>query len=404
MRLAETQDPCRATTPFSRPGVVGVVATLCFLGVAVAAFLAGCSDKSAQGDNLGKAPEMVAPVTVGVTTQANVPVEVRVIGTGEAFSTVSVKSRVDGVIQRVHFVEGQNVKAGDLLFTIDSRPFQAALEQAQANLAKDQAQANNARLQAQRNSQLFQEGIISRDQYDTFRTNAAVLEAAVKADQAAVESAKINLGYCQIRSPITGRTGNLMVHEGNLVKSNDTTLVTINQITPIYVDFSVPEQYLPEIRKYGADGRLKVQVTIPSEENRPEYGVLTFINNTVDNSTGTVLLKGTFPNGSRRLWPGQFVDVTLVLSELRNAVVAPSQAVQTGQSGQYVYVVKPDNRVELQPVKTGTTYQGHTVITQGLQPGERVVTDGQLMLFPGAKVMIKEQAVGSQTPDAGVSR
>lgn len=358
--------------------------------LATLSFTPACSNGGASGQNAAAAfTAQAAPVTVAQAVTKTIPVEVAAIGNGEASSTINVKSQVDGVIESVAFREGQDVKSGDVLFTIDSRPFQATLAQAQANLARDQAQLAFAQAQLGRNQQLFDQGIISKDQFDQFRANADALQASVHADQAAIENARIQLGYCVIRSTIDGRTGNLMVHAGNLVKNNDATLVTINRISPIYVDFSVPEQYLPEIKKYQAGGGLKVEATVPQDPEHPETGVLSFINNMVDASTGTILLKGTFPNPDRRLWPGQFVNVTLRLSAEPNAVVVPAQAVQTGQTGHYVYVVKPGDTVELRPVVAGNTVGGETVIQKGVAVGETVVTDGQLRLFPGAKVEVK---------------
>ncbi len=367
-------------------------AILVSVGVCVLALLPACSDNGAKGN--AAPPNMMAmavPVTIATAAQKTVPVEVRVIGNVEAYSTVTVRSQLDGLVDSVHFQEGQDVKAGDLLFTLDSRPYVARLQQNEANLAKDIAQAKNAEAQADRYTKLFQAGIVSKDQYDTFHTNADALEAAVTADKAAVESAKVDLSYCTIRAPIAGRTGNLMVHPGNEVKANDTSLVVINQITPAYVDFSVPEQYLAQIKRYMANGKLRVRVVIPQDEQRPADGVLTFVNNTVDSATGTILLKGTFANPDRRLWPGQFVNVVLTLTARPNAVVVPGQAVQTGQSGQYVFLVRPDLTVEMKPVSPGTSAGGETVIEKGLEPGEKVVTDGQLRLFPGAKVQVKNQ-------------
>ena len=364
----------------------------CWLALilAVLAILSACSQNGARGNVAQPFMSVAAPVMVAPVGQKTVPVTLRAIGNVEAYSTVSVKPQVEGQLERVYFREGQDVKKGDLLFTIDSRPFEAALRQAEANLARDQAQEKNARAQADRSEKLFESGIVSKDQFDQVRTNFDALQAAVRADQAAVENAKIQLGYCSIRSPIEGRTGNLMVHEGNVVKVNDTALVVINQINPLYVDFSVPEQYLAEIKKYQARGKPKVEAIMPNEEAHPERGVLTFVNNAVDSGTGTILLKGTFPNTEKRLWPGQFVNVVLALTSLPNAVVVPSQAVQTGQRGQYAFVVKPDLTVDLRPVVTGETIGGETVIEKGLQPGEKVVTDGQLLLLPGAKVEVKK--------------
>ncbi len=352
--------------------------------------LSACSGNNATGNSAHPVMSEAVPVTVATVVQKTVPVELRAIGNVEAYSTVSVRTQVEGQLERVYFREGQDVKKGDLLFTIDPRPFEAALKQAEANLARDIAQHERAMADAQRYTKLFESGIVSQEQYDQFRTNADALAAAVRADQAAVENAQVQLGYCSIRSPIDGRTGNLLVHQGNVVKSNDTTLVVINQVRPLYVDFSVPEQYLSEIKKYQTGGKLRVQAMPPAQGEQAEQGVLTFVNNTVDSATGTILLKGTFSNAGRRLWPGQFVNVVLTLTSQPNALVVPSQAVQTGQVGQYVFVVKPDLSVDSRPVAVGATVGGDTVIEKGLQPADTVVTDGQLRLFPGAKVEVKK--------------
>ena len=359
--------------------------------VAGAAFFAGCSRQgntvnSAQPD----APTAV-PVTVATVTQKTVPIGVRAIGTVEAYSTVTVKSQVEGEIEQVHFSEGQDVKEGDLLFTIDARPFEARLRQAEANLARDEAEAKNAQAKATRYKNLYESGIVSKDQFDQFQTSAEALEAAVRADKAAVENAKLQLGYCTIRSPMDGRTGSLLVHPGNVVKANDTSLLVINRVQPIYIDFSVPEQYLPEIKRRMAQGRLEVLALVPDQNQKPAEGVLSFVNNTVDRSTGTILLKGTYPNGDRRLWPGQFMNVALQLSSQTDATVVPNQAVQNGEKGQFVYVVKPDFSAEFRPVEVGASFEGDTVIEKGIQPGEKIVTDGQLRLYPGAKVEVKNQ-------------
>jgi multidrug efflux system membrane fusion protein len=336
--------------------------------------------------------ENTVPVTIATVREKTVPVEVQAIGNVEAYSTVSVRAQLAGEVERVLFKEGQEVKEGDLLFTLDARPYQATLRQLEANLARDQAQLENARAQAERYTKLFQEGVVSKEQYDSFRTNADALAAMLRADQAAIEKAKVDLGYCSIQSPLEGRTGSLLVHPGNVVKANETVLVVINQVTPIYVSFSVPEQNLPEIKKRMAAGNLAVGAIIPNDESNPVEGTLTFVDNTVDNTTGTIRLKGTFANTERRLWPGQFANVVLRLTSRPNAVVVPSQAVQTGQAGQYVFVIKPDLTAESRPVVSGSTVGGETVIEKGLQPGETVVTDGQLRLAPGMKVEVKKSS------------
>jgi multidrug efflux system membrane fusion protein len=295
-----------------------------------------------------------------------------------------------GEIERAYFTQGQDVKKGQLLFTLDRRTFQATLDQLAANLARDQAQLANARAQAERNDKLFQAGIISKDQYDTVRTTAQAQEATVRADQAALENAEVNLSYCSIYSPLDGRTGSYQVYPGNIAKVNDTVLVVINQIHPIYVTFAVPEQSLAEVKEYEARGPLAVEARIPNDARPPDLGQLTFIDNAVDSATGTIKMRATFQNPDNRLWPGQFVNVVMGLTLQPNATVVPSQAVQTGQVGKYLFVVKPDFTADLRPVAAGETVQGETVIEKGVAPGETVVTDGQLLLGPGSKVEIKK--------------
>ena len=321
----------------------------------------------------------------------------------EAYNTVSIKAQVNGVVSRVHFTEGQDVRKGALLFTIDPRPFEAALKQAEAQLAKDRAQARFALEQVRRYGDLLKDGIVTQDQYDQLKANADALEAAIAADRAAVDNARVQLGYCYIRSPIDGRTGNLAVRVGNLVKANDEpVLVTINQLTPIYVSFTVPEKELPEIKKYLSGGRLKVEAVAPNDPKGPEEGTISFLDNAVDTTTGTIRLKGTFANSGLRLWPGQFVNCALTLTYLSNAVVVPTSAVQTGQQGEYLFVVKRDGTVEMRPVAVALAGGGESVIARGVKPGETVVTDGQLRLVPGAKVEVKEKE-GSPKP-GGVDR
>ncbi len=343
-----------------------------------------------------RAPAAV-PVTVATVVQKTVPIQVRAIGNVEAYSTVSIKAQISGELTAVHFREGEDVHKGQLLFTIDPRPFQAALQQAQANLARDKANAENARVQAARYAKLFEERVAAREQYDQMRTSADALDAAVRADEAAVEKAKLDLQYCTIYSPIDGRTGSLMVHPGNLTKANDVPiLLVINQLNPIYVDFSLAQQYLADVKKYMAEGKLKVEAMLSGDAQHPELGKVSFVDNAVDTSTGTIRLKATFANQQRRLWPGQFVDVVLTLTERPNAIVVPAQALQAGQNGQYVFVVKADHTVESRPVAAGSTVRGETVVEKGLQPGETVVTDGQIRLVPGSKVEVKVGPEASQ--------
>jgi multidrug efflux system membrane fusion protein len=355
------------------------------VSIVVTVFLFACSKKSVPPPRMEK-----APVTAATVIQKAVPIQLRAIGNVEAYSTISVKSQIEGVLTRVHFKEGQYVNKGDILFTIDPSPYEAALKQAEANLAKDNAQLENAHKEVSRYEDLVKKGYVAQEQYDQIRTNAAALEATVNADKALVENAHLQLKYCYIYSPINGRTGNLIANEGNLIKANaDNPMVTINQIQPIYVTFSVPEQYLNEIKKYMADRKLNVEAFISKEDVMPEQGVLTFIDNTVDMATGTIKLKGTFANKGKLLWPGQFVNVFLTLTMQPNAIVIPSQAVQAGQSGVYVFVIKSDLTAESRPVVVARSLDGESVIEKGLQPGEKVVTDGQLRLVPGAKVEIK---------------
>jgi multidrug efflux system membrane fusion protein len=355
------------------------------LMVATAGVTGGCSrgTKPAAGS--------VAPVLVATAITTNVPVQINPPPVGHVmpFSTVTVHSQIGGIISEVHFKEGQPVKQGDLLFTIDRRPAEAALSQAKAALLRDRAQLENARIQFAREQKLFDQKLVSQDEFDTSKAAMDALQGTVQADEAAVTNAMISLEFTQIRSPIDGVTGNLLFYQGNVVKAPDDTLVTINQVHPIYVGFAVPEQYLPQIRSEMKRQMLEVQATFENMDMPAPRGELMFINNTVDEATGTILLKATFQNTENVLWPGQFVNVDLTLSELTNAVVVPSPAIQTGQHGEYVYVLKPDQTVDERPVTIGITYQDKTVVQKGLAAGETVVTDGQLRLTPGAKVDVK---------------
>jgi membrane fusion protein, multidrug efflux system len=417
-----------------RLGALAVVVTLL-------AVCAGCSDR-ASGTQRSAAPAV--PVLVAEAVRRDVPLDVGVIGTVQALTTVGVKSQVSGQVMNVHFTEGQDITAGQPLFTIDPRPFEAILAQAQANvgrdtaqlrqaeaahaqrqaevqqvianLERDQAQLENARVQEKRYKTLVDKELVAREQYDQFRTNLSALEATVqadragvenaraaaeaaqagvenaraviRADEAIVETAKLNLGYTNIRAPMAGRSGNLMLQAGNVVKANDDNpMVVIAQIHPIYVSFTVPQQHLATIKQYMAAGSLSVRATPPGA-SKPTVGRLTFVNNTVDPTTGTIQLKGTFDNADNVLWPGQYVEVVLTLTT-ESAVVVPSQAVQPGQQGPYVFVVKPDSTVQPRPVELGRRLATDTIITKGLAAGERIVTDGQLRLVPGSRVEIK---------------
>ena len=349
-----------------------------FPAVAVAAgsvFL-GCSKPA-------KKPAANVPVLTATVEATNVPVTIDPppIGHVTAFSTVNVRSQIGGILQTVHFQEGAEVKKGELLFSIDPRPAQAAL-------TRDKAQLENAEIQFAREQKLFDQKLVSSDEYDTSKANRDTLAATVQSDE-------LNLSFCEIRAPFDGIAGALQVHAGNVIKAPDDALLTITQIHPIYVVFSVPEQFLPQIKKEMAARALKVSVTYQNLTAPPPQGELTFVDNTVDPATGTIALRATFPNEDDALWPGQFVNVNLVLSELPNALVVPSQAVQVGQTNQFVYVVKssPTNAetlfVEARPVTVGASYENRTVVQAGLSAGETVVTDGQLRLAPGVKVTVK---------------
>jgi len=335
-------------------------------------------------------PELV-PVQVGTVVVRSVPVQIRNVGTVQPYSTVAVRALVNGEILQVHFREGQDVHRGDLLFSIDPRPYEAALAQAEGALARDRAQLANAQADAARYVELVKKDYVTQQQYDSVKANAEAYAATVRADEAAVERSKLDLGYCSIRSPIDGRTGVVMVQAGNIVKANDATLVTINQLVPIFVSVAVPERDLAEIRRRQAEGRLAVDAEDPVTGKALARGELTFIDNTVDRATGTITVKATFGNTDRVLWPGEFVNAVLTLSTEANALVAPPGTVQTGQQGPYAYVVKADDTVETRPVTPGRVVAEGTVIEKGLSAGERVVTDGQLRLRPGSKVEIQGQ-------------
>jgi membrane fusion protein, multidrug efflux system len=408
-------------------------------------FLYGCSNSGAStagsgapgGGGKGGRKGMGGgdvPVTVATAAQKDVPVEVQVIGNVEAYSTITVKAQVGGELTKVSFTEGDFVKKGELLFSIDHRPLEAALNQAianeardvaalgqaQANLAKDAAQSKYSESQANRYAELLKGGVISKDQSEQLRATADAVAQGVVADQAAIDSAKANigaskaaidnarvqLGYTDIRSPINGRTGNLTVKQGNVVMANSMDMMTINEVEPIYVTFSVPESQLSAIKRYMALGKLSVRSRPQDDPGGEETGTLTFVDNTVDVTTGTIKLKGTFPNTDHKLWPGQFVRVTLRLTTQPNAVVVPNEAVQTGQSGTFVYVVKPDRTVESRTVVTGARVGQDMVVDKGVEAGEIVVTEGQLRLAPGSKVVVRDASKKgggrkSQSPSQG---
>jgi multidrug efflux system membrane fusion protein len=375
--------------------------------------------------------QVAVPVAVAKAERKSVPVLLNAIGNVEAFATIAVKAQIGGYLMHVYFKEGQDVQKDAVLFEIDPRPYEQAVSQAEAtivrdialqhqaeaNLAKDKAQALNTRAQATRYSKLTSEGVVSKEQNEQFRTNANAMDESLKADQAAIESAlaavnadraaleaaKLNLSYCRITSPINGRTGILQVKEGNLVKANaDTPMVTINQVAPIFVTFSVPEQQLAAVRESRARSEMRVEAQIPNRRAAAKQGVLTLIDNSVDITTGTIKLKASFPNVENLLWPGQFVNVVMTLGSDANVTVVPTEAVQTGQSGPYAFVVKADNTVESRQLTTGRVIGRETIVDKGIQPGDTVVVDGQMRLMPGALVkptaMVAQDGVEAGTP------
>lgn len=329
------------------------------------------------------------PVTVATVAQQAVPYRIQAVGSAEAYATVAVKARVDGQIVDVRFREGQEVRAGSVLFNIDPRPFEAALRQAEANHQRDLAQLAQAERQEARYQELLAKNFISKEAYAQYKTGAETAAAAVLASKAALENARLQLEYTTIRAPIDGYAGRIQIQKGNLVKANDAQpLVVLNQVHPIHVSFAVPEQALPSVRKYLAAGPLAVEAAPPNAE-RPATGKLVFIDNTVDTTTGTIKLKALFENREDSLWPGQFVTVSLRLYEQKDALTVPSRAVQTGPNGQYVFVVKPDMSVEVRPVTVQRSEGDLAVIGAGLARAEQVVTQGQLRLSPGVRVVVK---------------
>ncbi len=378
----------------------------CVVLAALAASLgtAACSGSEAvtstpPAGGRGGGQGAAVPVTTAVVAEKAIPLELAAIGSAEAYQTVAVRAQITGALTSVRFKEGDDVAKDQVLFTLDRRPLEAALEQAKANLQRDTAQAANAKAQAQRFQDLAARGIATKEQVDTSAAGSAALEATLEADRAAVENATVQLQYATIAAPIAGRTGTLMVHEGNLVRANDVTpLVVINQVTPINVSFGIPEARLPDLKAYMAKGSVKVEALAPTDTGEPSVGRITFVDNAVDPTTGTIRIKGVFPNEARHLWPGQFVNVTVTLTTDPHAIVVPTTAVQTSQTGQYVFVVKSDQTVELRTVKVARAADAETVIQNGLKAGETVVTDGQLRLTPGSRISVKSGPDGKVAP------
>jgi multidrug efflux system membrane fusion protein len=360
-----------------------------YLAAVALIFSSGCSARKAP-------PVAGAPVIVATAFTTNLPVQIQPSPVGHvmAYTTVTIQSQIQGVISQVFFKEGQEVKKGDPLFLIDPRPSEATLEQARANLVRDSGQLEYQKANYARDLKLLESKIVSQDQIDTDKASLDASTGTVAADGAAITNALLNVGFCHIDAPVDGVVGGLQSYVGNVANANS-TLVTINQIHPIYVAFAIPEQFLPQVKQEMATHSLKVTAHFENMTGPPPQGQLTFIDNSVDATTGTIQLRGTFLNQNDALWPGQFVTVNLTLSELTNAVVAPNEAIQTGQNGEFVYVVKSDQTVEERPVTPGIAYGNVTEINSGLQAGETIVTDGQLRLAPGTRVNVKSAATGS---------
>src|SRR5215475_5326326 len=365
--------------------------------VASTTLFCSCGSKEQTKTVSAAANRPAAPVVVATAEQQDIPVQIHAIGNVEAYQTVFIRSQVNGQIQKIFFKEGDDVREGQPLFQLDKRPFQAELERAAGQLKRDQAQGENSRLQAERYSGLEKEGIVAHETADQLRAQAKAESAAVEADKAALEAARVQLQYTDILAPINARAGVLMINLGNLVKANDTPyLVQLNQVTPIYVTFSVPEGNLDRVRQRYASGQLKVLVVPKGQADHPVGGKLTFIDNGVDTTTGMFKLKATFQNRNRRLWPGQFVDVALELSTQKNAIVIPTKAIQNGQQGDYVYVVRADSTAESRVVKQVGTYQDLTLISNGLRAGEQVVVHGHMRVVPNSKVIV-QSTIPTQT-------
>ena len=395
------------------------------MAVGTLGLLGGCKSQPVAQMKGGGMAAMIVPVTIARAESENVPVEIRVVGTVGPSSRVEIKSMVAGQITNVGFTEGEDVKQGDLLFEIDQRPYQEALRQAEAAVERDRAQLRQSEAALQKDTVQSKNADIDEQRYDSLLKNKLVSEqqrlqyssaadaarealvtdraaidtarATLNVDQIAVDKAKLDLSYCLIKAPISGRAGNLLVHAGNLVKANDVALVVINRVTPVFVSFNAPERYLDEIRRLSAAHKLPVLVISHENTADKEQGTLTVVDNTVDAQTGTIHLKATFDNANRIMWPGQFVDAVLQLGSTRNATVIPAQAVQAGQKGQFVYVVKKDETVEPRVVSISRTIENKVLIDKGVNAGETVVTDGQMMLFPGAHVKAVPAAKGQPT-------
>ena len=379
--------------PFRLPRVPGSV----LIALICTGLFTGCGEKSpAPGAGGGKrGGGGAAPVYAGQVQKKIVPLVIEAIGAVEPIRTTAVRSQVTGTLIKIAITEGQNVTQGDLLFEIDPRPFKNALQSAEADLQKSRLQLETARTQVARYRLLTTDQMVSKEQFEKISDTARSLEAEMLSNESRLSTAKLQLEFCSIRAPLTGRTGNMTIHEGDLVRANandaTSTLLTINQLNPIYVTFGVPQQYLSVLTRYRAVGTLAVRVIPPGIDEKPEAGTLTFMDNMVDSSTGTLRLKGTFDNASQRLWPGQFATVTVVLDSPAVLTIT-SSAIQTSQKGQHVFVVQPDEKAELRPVVVQRIYEGDAVISSGLREGESVVVDGQFRVVPNSPVKVIDKA------------
>ena len=363
--------------------------------------LAGCPDKPKASGGRGGAGGP-APVVVTKAQKKQVPLTLDAIGAVEPSRTTAVRSQVTGYLLKIHFQEGQDVQQGDLLFEIDSRPFQNAMQSAEAELQKTRVQLETARTQVERYRGLSADQSISKEQFQALLDNERVLTAQAQASEAAFNNAKLQLEYCSIRSPLAGRTGSVGLHEGDLVRASDpnVSLVTVHQLSPIDVTFSVPQQHLSALARYRAAGNITVTAIPPGDDsNEREKGTLSFMDNNVDSTTGTVKLKATFPNSAHRLWPGQFV-ITRVTLATPEVLVVPFAAIQNDQKGQHVFVIKEDNTAEFRSVTVERSTETEAVISKGLKESETIVTDGQLRVTPGKPVEIKSPGTPESAPKA----
>lgn len=379
-----------------QPRAVSLYLVTAFSFSALTLFVVGCGSKAPQAA-FERPP---APVSVAEAVAKDVPIYLDEVGRGVAREFVSVQPQVSGRITELHFADGADLKKGDLLFTIDPRPFQAQVDAATANVAQSKAALALAKLNFERAKQLLASSVIAQQDFDTSKNTVDVSEAQVEQNEAALETAKLNLEYTAIHSPIDGRAGHRLVDVGNIVTANNTALLTIERMDPIYTEFTVTEGELSEVQEQSAKGPLRVEITIPDESGKPIVGQLTYLDNAVQTTTGTVLLRATVPNPERRLWPGQFVKVRLVLRTLPNAVLIPVAAPQQSAKGTFVYVVKGDSTAEARPVDLGEREGDQVVITQGVKAGERVVTNGQIAVTPGGKVRVADEHVDGSSPSA----